>query len=181
MTPDRTFLYWDACVFSSYVGEHPDRADVILELWEQVVRQHPRKTIITSSISILEVVFASGHGTGVRDPKKERLIDELWLDPTIEIVEASQDLMYRARDLMRRARDKGWSLRPNDALHLVTAQWISQYVGHVQEVHTYDHKWEKMSEILDGLKICEPHITQPRLIRDDGEIKDRQEDDSSQG
>lgn len=175
MAPDKTFLYWDACVFSSFIGEIPDRADTILELWEQVARQHPRKAIITSSISILEVVFASGHGTGVLDPDKERLIDELWLDPTIQIIDASQDLMYRARDLIRTARDKGWSLKTIDALHLVTAHWIHTHVGDVQEVHTYDDRWEKMSEILDGMKICEPHLIQPRLLRDNGEANGNDE------
>ena len=181
MASDRTYLYWDACVFSSYVGEHPDRADTILEVWEQVARQHPRKAIITSSLSILEVAFASGDGSGVRDPERERQIDALWREPTIYVADASQDLMYLARGLMRAARDKGWSLKPADALHLATAQWINQKIGYVQEVHTYDDKWVKMSELVDGLKICEPYVAQPRLIRDSGESKGESEGDSSQG
>lgn len=170
MASDKTFLYWDACVFSSYVGGHPGRVDTISELWDEIARQHPRRTIITSSISIVEVAFASGHGQGVRNPENENRIDALWDDPIVQVVDASQPLMYLARSLMRQAKDMQRSLKPNDALHLATAQWINQMIGDVQEVHTYDNAWANLSDLVDGLKICEPYVPQPRLLRDNGEV-----------
>lgn len=51
----------------------------------------------------------------------------------------------------------GYALKPLDAVHLASAQWLQ-----VQEVHTYDDRLEKFSEAI-GRRICAPYANQPRL------------------
>lgn len=157
------YFYWDACVFSSYIGAIPDRQPVIEALLDKV-SSSKRLRIITSSLSILEVVFASGHGAGRRlSSQVEQKIDSLWHSEHIEVVEAHSQLMFAARDLMRQVDGQGWSLKPQDALHLATAAWIHQYAGNLLEVHTYDGKWERYTSLLGGIVICEPHVEQLSL------------------
>lgn len=157
------FLYWDACVFSSYIGAIPDRQPTIEALLEKVYSSK-RLRIITSSMSVLEVVFASGHGPGRRlSSQAETKIDEFWKSEFVEVVEAHRFLMFAARDLMRNVASQGWSLKSQDALHLATAAWVNQYAGDVVEVHTYDDQWARYSPLLGGLTICEPHVDQLRL------------------
>lgn len=157
------YLYWDASVFSSYVGAIADRLPVIDALLNQVAADTHRR-IITSAISLLEVAFASGHGPGRRmPPAREAAIDELWRSPQIEVVDVTQGLLFRARDLMRTAVDNGWSLRPNDALHLSTAAWVHQAIGDVTEIHTYDD-WTRFQALIGGIAIAAPNTIQPSLL-----------------
>lgn len=158
------YLYWDACVFSSYIGAIPDRQPTIEALLEKVYSKK-RLRIVTSSMSILEVVFASGHGPGRRlSSQVEAKIDDFWKSEFIEVIEAHTYLMFAARDLMRNVdSQQGWSLKPQDALHLATAAWINQYAGAVLEVHTYDKEWARYSPMLGGLIICEPNVQQLSL------------------
>jgi hypothetical protein len=58
---------------------------------------------------------------------------------------------------MRQALTQGWSLKPADAIHLASAQWLS-----VEELHTYDDKMPRYSMMI-GCKICEPSTIQLRL------------------
>ena len=161
--PTRTdYVYWDTSVFSSYVGAIPDRLPIIDALFEQVANTS-RTKIITSGISILEVAFASGHGPARRMPPEiEATIDEIWRSPNVEIVDVNSYLLYEARDLMRRTVDQGWSMGPNDALHLATAIWVNQTIGMVLKIHTYDN-WTRFTAMVGGIPISEPHVTQPSL------------------
>lgn len=156
------YLYWDASVFSSYVGGIADRLPIIDALFEQVVADR-RRRIITSAISLMEVAFASGHGPGLRtSPAQEGRIDELWRSPHIEVVDVTRGLLLRARSFMRDAVDNGWSITPNDALHLVTAAWVHTTLGEVDEVHTYDN-WSRFQLMVGDIPIGAPTIQQPRL------------------
>lgn len=165
MPTRKDYFYWDACVFSSYVGAIPERMPVIDAILEQIAKKDSQRQIITSNISIVEVAFASGHGHGRRMPPEiESRIDELWRSPLIEIAEVNSFLMFRARGLMRDAVDHGWSLKPNDAIHLATAQWVNDNIAPVPEFHTYDiNLLAKMSVLIGGLLICEPRVDQLRL------------------
>lgn len=157
------YLYWDASVFSSYVGRIADRLPIIDALFEQVVADR-RRRIITSAISVMEVAFASGHGPGRRtSPEQEGRIDELWRSPHIEVVDVTHGLLLRARSFMRDAVDENWSISPNDALHLVTAAWVHATFGEVIAVHTYDN-WSRFQPMIGGILIDAPNVQQPRLL-----------------
>ena len=64
---------------------------------------------------------------------------------------------------MRDAITKGWSLKPLDAIHLATAQWLSSVGVTVDEVHTYDNSLVKYGPIV-GFSIMEPYAPQPRML-----------------
>ena len=65
---------------------------------------------------------------------------------------------------MRLAVTRGWSLKPLDAIHLATAQWLSSLGIEIDEFHTYDtHALFKYVPIVD-FNVCEPHTLQPRMM-----------------
>lgn len=166
MSAKLEYTYWDACVFSSYHGAIPDRAPTIDAILAEVQKDRNRR-IITSSISILEVAFATGHGPArpITTDHAEK-IDALWRDTHIvELVDIHQHLLFQARRLIRQAFDNSFTkLTPNDALHLATATWINQHIGAVVEIQTYDNYWLNHIHNLIEIKICEPHAQQPRLL-----------------
>jgi hypothetical protein len=62
----------------------------------------------------------------------ERKIDALWNDDSvINLIELHDGIALHARELMRRALTQNWSLKPADAIHLASAQWLR-----VTEIHT---------------------------------------------
>ena len=159
------YIYWDACVFSSYHGAIPDRAPILDAILAEVEKDRNRR-IVTSSISILEVAFADGHGPArpITAEHAEK-IDAFWRSPHIELVDIHQYLLIQARQLLRQAVDNKFTkLSPNDALHLATATWINQHIGAVCEIQTYDTYWINHIHNLIEIKICEPHAHQPRLL-----------------
>lgn len=115
-------LYWDANVFLNYLNGMPDLMadlDALLD-----AAQRGEILILTSTLSIVEVAFAASEqlGGSMRDDI-EAAIDDLWMPPSpIRLVEFSAVVARSARSLMRDARARGWSLKPNDAIHLATAR-----------------------------------------------------------
>lgn len=116
MPPELEYIYWDACVFSSYIGAIPERVLVIDELLQRIQKNRNIK-ILTSTYSIAEVVFASGHGRGRHiSDDHYALIDNMWQSSFLELVDVHQAIMYRARDLVRQARlDQDVRLNIGDA------------------------------------------------------------------
>lgn len=168
MSPKKTvrYIYWDSCVFLSYVSRIPERIIVLENILDEAQQKSDIK-IISSAVAIAEVVFVSGHGPGRRMPlEQEKLIDELWQVSFVELVEASPPLFFEARQLMRQAADEGRSLKVLDAIHLATAAWFHRQITPLDEVHTYDPKWEKFGSDI-GLSICEPRLLQPPLPLED--------------
>ena len=94
MRSELTYIYWDSCVFLSYVSAIAERIEVLDALLDQI--QHDRKRkLITSSISIAEVAFASGHGRPERRPSHiEDRIDELRDASFVELVEVCLGLAF---------------------------------------------------------------------------------------
>jgi predicted nucleic acid-binding protein len=87
----------------------------------------------------------------------------MWRDPSLLLVEVSPQLMYKARDLMRNAIALGYVLKPLDAIHLVTAQWVSEEDIPITGFHTYDKTLTKYQQLIGGIPICEPVPLIPRL------------------
>ncbi len=162
MAEKSRYLYWDSNVFISFINEDPDRIDTIIDLWDEISTSKDDR-IITSSISIAEVAYASAEILG-EPPNQgvEDKIEEIWTNPTVLVVESPEIVMRIARTLMRDARAEGHSLKPYDAVHLGTAMWVHEHAHRVDEFHTYDNL--DRYAILTGLKICEPSIIQPKLV-----------------
>ena len=158
-----TIIYWDSSAFLSYVNEHPDRISTLEVLLESSA--NGTIELYTSTISHVEVAFGASEQQRRRlDPEIERQINSLWADPKVVVsVEYHGRIGQIARDLMREAVTRDWSLKPIDAIHLATAQWLASLGGEIDEFHTYDARLFRYSPIVN-FSICEPRTLQPRMI-----------------
>ena len=120
--------------------------------------------LYTSEISRVEVAFAASEQKRRRlDPGIEQRIDSLWADSNVVVsVEYHGAIGQISRDLMREAITRGWSLKPLDAIHLATAQWLSDVGTEMDEFQTYDNL-SRYASIVD-FSICEPYTPQPRML-----------------
>ncbi len=152
-------LYWDSDVWLSYINAQPDRINTIASLLKQV-QDNDDDVIVVSIIAKVEVAFASYEKVrGALDHDMENRIDSLWSDPSVvEVIELNDHVARIARSLIRENVLRGWSMTPNDAIHLASAQWLQG----VHEFHTYDTRLHRYSHLI-GCDICEPYILQPRL------------------
>ena len=161
--PD-TAVYWDANVFLSYINGVPERLPTLDALLESSASGGGIR-IYTSTLSVTEVAFAtSEQKRGVLDPAMEQKIDSLW-EPSgpVTLADFHIGIGRQARDLMRGAITNRWSLKPYDANHLATAQWLSKMDISVDEFHTYDDRLVKYGSIV-GFKIVRPYISAPKLF-----------------
>lgn len=152
--PDAKRFYWDACNFLYYLNGDKGRLPTLESLLYQSSRGDI--TIFTSTISIAEVAFVV-HEVQARtlDEQEERKLDRFWGDRnTIQLAEFHRVIATAARTLIREAMIRRWTLHPNDAMHLATAQLLG-----VDEVHTYDDKLFKFSPLI-GRPIHEPKSDQ---------------------
>ena len=158
MTSETAPFYWDSSVFLAYINGEPARLPTIDALLAEIEADNQRR-IFTSTIARVEVAFAAfeAHSSSL-DPRALAEIDALWDDRSVvEVVELHDDIALGARNLMREAIPRGWSLKPLDAVHLATAQWLQAV-----EFHTYDTSLHKYGE-LTGLTIRAPYALQGRL------------------
>ena len=160
--PD-TNIYWDANPFLSYVNDYPGRMPTLDALLDSAARGGIK--IYTSALSQVEVAFAaSEQKRRVLDPREEQKIDALWSDlDVVEVVEYHNGIGRQARALIREGVTRGWSLKPLDAIHLATAQWLVSSGFAVDEFHTYDGGLEKYAALV-GFRICEPYTPQPKMF-----------------
>ena len=160
---DRTKVYWDACVWLSYVNEDADRIPVLDAILANSADEDGSLTLHTSELSQVEVAFAAAEQKQrLLDPEVETKIDSLWIDRDAVVpVEYHERIGREARELMRFAITNGWSLKPMDAIHLATAKWLG-----VSEFHTYDTALNRYSAQV-SFKIMEPYTPQPRLFDED--------------
>ncbi len=158
-------IYWDANVFLSYVNEITDRMPVLDALLEIAADSRGATTLYTSELSRVEVAFASSEQKQRSlDEEIEQRIDSLWTDSgAVVLVEFHSGIAQTARTLMRHAITHGWSLKPYDAVHLATAEWLSTVGITVDEFHTYDKELVKYGSIV-GFRITEPYTPQPRML-----------------
>lgn len=159
MPTNPQLLYWDSCVFLSYIDAEPGRVETIADLFDEIQRSKGAKKIVTSTASIVEVAYGSQEKLRrTLDSSIQRRIDDLWSDSSVlAFIEYHEGIGSMARSLMRDALTKGYSLRPLDAIHLASAQWLR-----VTEFYTYDEPLDKYS-LMINCNICRPYISQPRL------------------
>lgn len=164
-TKDR-YYYWDSCVFLAYLNGEPERAGVIEDLFENI-RADDKQYVLTSTLSIVEVAHViSEKRMNQLQPDVEERIDALWQNSTVRLVEPHVLIMQRARQLIRVGIEMKWTIKPPDAVHLATADWVNKQVGPVIEWQSYDGVREKC-ELLTGIRGTVPNVLQPRLIRHD--------------
>ena len=164
MPDTRKIMYWDSCVSLSYVNEMRDRMPVLDVLLESS-RSGGAVKFYTSTLTHVEVSFAaSEQRKRVLDPQAEQRINDLWSDPEVVMsVEYHEGIGQVAKGLIRDAIARGWSLKPLDAIHLATAQWLGSVGLKVEEFHTYDDRLWKYGPIV-GFGIREPYTQAPRLL-----------------
>ncbi len=158
--PELRFIYWDANIFLYYINNDPDNIPTIEAILEEVEKDKQSR-IVTSVISKVEVAWAATEKLKRNlDSQEEDRIDSLWNDPSvIEMIDFSDEVALRAREFMREGMVKGWRLRPMDAIHLASAEWIQAV-----EVQTYDlDRLQKYSELI-GMPIQEPYVNQAKLL-----------------
>jgi predicted nucleic acid-binding protein len=149
-------IYWDACVLLSYINGIPDR---LPDLEWYLERSGKGFQLVTSTMTIVEVAFAVQERERMAlDAATEAKISGLWaIDGPVKTVEFYTLIAEEARQLIRQAIPKGWSLKPNDAIHLATARRIG-----ASEFHTYDQGLSKYEPQI-GTKIRQPAATTPML------------------
>jgi len=159
MPANPQLLYWDSCVFLSYIDAEKDRVDTLETILDEVHKSGGAKKIVTSTVSIVEVAFGAQEKIkGVLYPAIQQKIDALWNDASVLLfIEYHEGIAHIARNRMRDALPKGYTLTPLDAIHLASAQWLQ-----VHELHTYDHGLRKYSSAI-GRIVCDPYTSQPRL------------------
>ncbi len=161
MADDQPRIYWDACVFLTYVEHFPEERMPILDA---LVASALAKEIAlyTSTVSIAEVAFATAERVGrVLDPDVEAKIDALWDDrAVVKLVDFHPLIGRQARELMRSALLAGRSVKPLDAIHLATAQRMV-----VAEFHTYDQRLLRFAASVNlDFPVLEPFARHPRLL-----------------
>src|SRR5690349_19556396 len=107
-------IYWDSCVFLSYIDADKDRIDVLDAILDDIHRSNGAKKIVTSILTKTEVTAsAQERATKILLPEVEQKIDALWNDDSVVgIIELHEGIAIRARTLIRKAFEQGWSLKP---------------------------------------------------------------------
>jgi predicted nucleic acid-binding protein len=157
MPGNPAMVYWDSNVFLSYFNAVPDRLPTIEALLRNASVDHTIE-IVTSTLAITEVAYAQIEQGGNLDSTVEAAMDKFWADRSIiTFVDCHELIARQARNLMRTALQKGWKLKPPDAIHLATAARMG-----VSEFNTYDTPLFKYAQDI-GAIIREPHSPQMPL------------------
>lgn len=151
-------IYWDACVFLSYVNEDAGRVNDIQTLLDEAGRNELE--IVTSTVSIVEVAFgAAERKNSALSTDMEAKIRRLWEPASpVNMVEFHTLIAEVAQRLSRSGIPEGWSLKPMDAIHLSTARRMR-----VDAFHTYDDRLKKWTSKV-GYPIGEPDPASPVLL-----------------
>ena len=151
-------IYWDACVFLSFIEGHPDRSKAI---WTWLEKAEKGKVVIaTSTLSIVEVAFGKQEkDQGALIPEAEAKINNLWTpESPVTLAEFHTSIALEARRSMRDAMASGIGLKPADAIHLATCRNLG-----IDEFRTYDGKLGGAAGISQ-LTITEPSLEQGELF-----------------
>ena len=150
-------IYWDSNCLLAYVNAETNRVDVLEALLDLSARGDIE--LYASIVSQTEVAFSdSERRSRALEPETQHRINDLWSDRRpIKSVEFNDTIGLAARGLIRGSVARGWSLKPLDAIHLATAQWLPNLGAQVDEFHTYDGGLPRYSHIV-GFPISEPRV-----------------------
>jgi predicted nucleic acid-binding protein len=147
-------VYWDSCVFISYIEQQATRYPDIDALFDEARKGDIE--ILTSVATITEVAYTESERLSrALDPAEETKIKKLWTPPSpVKLVEFHRLIAEDARDLLRLSLASRWGLRPYDALHLSTARYMR-----VARFETYDKGLPKYAATV-GCAVGEPRAGQ---------------------
>jgi len=158
---DKPKIYWDTCVFISWITNFPREAAEIAGM-EYIVRgvDNSKIILITSVVTWIETLDGA-----MREESKNKFT-EMLKRPNIIEVEVHRDIARLAHEIRNHYKGKGKITSVADSIHLATAIWAE-----VNEFHTFDGCGAKKpgllalngDEILRGLKISTPRALQPTL------------------
>jgi predicted nucleic acid-binding protein len=164
MPNDEKYLYWDTCIFLSYLKQTEYRYPTLYALFAAIEQSHRTRKIVTSMLTRAEAAYIEFDEQRGFPEDDERKLDNIWANfDVIAFIEVSQEVTYIARHLMREAKQQGLkALKVADALHLASAQWMYQFSTSIV-FHTYDTELAKYSALI-SFPICEPSIDQLPLL-----------------
>lgn len=159
MQADPERVYIDSCVLLAYICGEPKRAADVEAVLDEAERE--QLELITSVITIGEVLYGAARGGVLLDPGVESQIDALWEPASpITLVDVTAAVAVRAREVRRDALMVGRSVpKLPDAIHLASAM-LSQ----CDRLFTYETKrrrilWRRWI----GIPVEGPSVAAPRL------------------
>lgn len=124
--------YWDACLFLDYLNGTPNGIEIVAPL--VAAARTEGFSIVTSTLSLVEVAFVGKELSEGLDQNVEDAIDDMFGDETLlTLVEFDQEIAAHARALIRRTVSEDKRVKPADAIHLATAAAVGASV-----LHTFD-------------------------------------------
>ena len=166
--PGKTeYVYWDTCVFLYFLSRDPTRHPAIEAALDEL-KSTGRRRVATSLIAKVEVAYLDCEALNRElNPALEQQIDLLWSDYSVfQVVEFSEPIALAARSLVRQAKEeclrvdgqRSRGLKPPDAIHLATAQWLG-----ASRICSYDPHLTHWAHLV-GIPVVEPQPIQPRLL-----------------
>ena len=134
MSSNRRLVYWDSCIPVHYIEGTPEWLPILDNLLANSADQASELQLITSTFTITEVAFTEAEKVHLKEfPQAREAIESFWRSRAITLVELHELIAMEARDIVRRSMMERWKIKPNDAVHLATAQHLE-----VNAFHTLD-------------------------------------------
>lgn len=153
-------VYWDTCVFISYMIGGTDRTQAEMAGIESIISEFEanKLLLVTSVMTRVEVLYDL-----YEEEKKTKFIN---LMKRLEEIEVHHPIANLANSIRSQFKQTGIGrLKSPDAIHLATALWAN-----VNELHTFDGNGDQSGlisldshQILNGLRIVPPRTKQPYL------------------
>lgn len=168
------YLYWDSNVILAYLQEEPHRIKTLDILMDEIATQKRPGIIITSSLAQTEVAYFKDESIlrQLDSDVEDRLL-YFWSNyRVIKITEVNSAIAFLARNLIRKSvtfkQDHLKILKPPDAIHLATAQWLKNEGAILYEFFTYDAPLARTATLLYdageiSFKPCEPYTSATQL------------------
>lgn len=140
-------VYWDATCFIAWLKPEAERKAQCLEVLKPA--QEGKLEIVTSTISLIEVVKLE-NGPIIMTEAKQRLIRDFFKQPFIVPVSVTRRIAEVAQEMIWK---HGFGKR--DAIHAATVLQCA-----LEDLHTYDADFQRMTEAYPHLRIAEPRADQ---------------------
>lgn len=159
--------YWDSSVFISFLNGEKDRVDIVNQILDEA--EMGNVTIVTSFITITEVLCADEEKPRTMGEKQKQIIKRFFQKEYIEWIDFSRVIAEAARELCW-----NYGLKSKDAIHLASAQHIVTSEDVIlDEVHSFDNHFIKNDQKIPGLRCrcCQPTPKQSVLLLGDARKK----------
>lgn len=149
--PTDVRLYWESCVFIDLLEKTPGRFEHLAPIVEEAERGG--LTIVTSTLSLCEVVSLRHLSTLVDDEIEDRIRD-YFENPYLYLKPVDRFVAERARSIAREYR-----IKPLDSVHVASAIMLQAPI-----MHTYDGKLLGLTQRIQGLRIERPGGSAPNSV-----------------